>query len=117
MTRQVFSDISDENWFVNGSQTCKTYTNQTNLATNAALHSETYLNATLYYMTNISDFAQKLRLIVYLGSDQETKKIELLEIKIDFENDFNDLNYRLQTFQNDYRTIDGKVPLPQLKDN
>ena len=55
MTRQVFSVISDKNWFVNGSQTCKTYTNQTNLATDAALHSDTYLNTTFYYMTNVGN--------------------------------------------------------------
>ena len=117
MTRQVFSVISDKNWFVNGSQTCKTYTNQTNLATNAALHSDTYLNTTFYYMTNVSDFAQNLHLIVFLGSDEETKTNLLLEIKIGFENDFNDLIYQLKTFQNDSRTIAGKVPLPQMKNN
>ena len=117
MARQVFSDISDKNWFVNGSQNCKTYTNQTNLATNAALHSDTYLNTTFYYMTNVSDFAQNLHLFVFLGSAEETKTNVILDFKIDFENDFNDLNYRLQTFKNDARVIGGKVPLPQMKDN
>ena len=88
MSRQVFGDISDENWFVNGSQTCKTYRNQTNLATDAALYSTLHFNTTIYYMTNVSDWTQNLHLFMPMGRNEETEKNLLLDLKLDFKNDF-----------------------------
>ena len=115
--RQVFGDISEENWFTNGSQTCKKFVNQTNLATNAAINSSLHLNATFYYLTNVSDLTQNLNFFMFNKNNESTEKDLFLDIKLDFRNNFNDLNYTLKTFPEEVSDKHGVVPLPRLRNN
>ena len=114
MVMLVSGDISEENWFVNGSQTCETYTNRTNLATSAAIDSTLHLNTTFYYLTNASDATQNLHLSMLIQNYETNDENLFFDIKIDFRNDFNDLNYTLRK-GNDI--LLGVVPLPRLRNN
>ena len=114
MVMLVSGDISEENWFVNGIQTCETYTNRTNLATNAAIDSTLHLNTTFYYLTNASDATQNLHLSMSVPNNETHDENVFVDIKIDFRNDFNDLNYTLKKGDD---ILSGIVPLPRLRNN
>ena len=114
MVMLVSGDISEENWFVNGIQTCEKYTNRTNLATNAAINSILHLNTTFYYLTNASDATQNLHLSISFQNNETNDENVFVDLKIDFRNDFNDLNY---TLKKDNDILLGVVPLPRLRNN
>ena len=117
LVQQLYAaaSISEKNWFFNGSkQHCKNYSNTTKLENTLAPVSRWHINTTSFYLTNISDTTQNLNLSLYTTNTHGSNAKGILDIGLEFRNNFNDLQYCIQMYHNGSENICGIIPLPYL---